>query len=119
MSRRVARLEEKLGARLLSRSARGAQPTDIGLAYYSRAANILAELEAAEEVVATAVTQVAGPLRLSAPLSFGIMHLTPALVDLRAHPESSSDFEYDDRAVDLVSGGYELAIRIGNLPDSP
>ena len=62
--RRVARLEEQLGARLLTRSAQGAQPTDVGQAYFERAANILAELEAAEEVVAEAVTQIAGPIRL-------------------------------------------------------
>ena len=67
LSRRVARLEEQLGARLLTRTAQGAQPTDIGQAYYERAANILADLEAAREIVADAVTQVAGPIRLSAP----------------------------------------------------
>src|SRR3712207_9426446 len=71
LSRRVARLEEQLGGRLLTRSAQGVQPTDIGQAYYARAANVLAELEAAQEVVADAVTQVAGPLRITGPLSFG------------------------------------------------
>ena len=76
-SRRVARLEEQLGARLLTRTARGAQPTEIGQAYYARAADILAELEAAQEVVAEAVTQIAGPIRLTAPLSFGVAHLAP------------------------------------------
>ncbi len=119
LSRRVARLEEQLGARLLTRTARGAQPTDIGQSYYARAANILAELEAAQEVVAEAVTQVAGPIRLSAPLSFGIMHLAAALTDFAAlHPKVELDVEYDDRAVDLAAGGYDLAVRIGNLPDS-
>src|SRR5919106_6180173 len=63
LSRRVARLEEQLGARLLTRTARGAQPTDIGQAYYARAANILTELEAAQEVVAEAATRIAGPVR--------------------------------------------------------
>ena len=87
LSRRVARLEEQLGARLLTRTARGAQPTEIGQAYYARAANILADLEAAQEVVAEAVTQVAGPIRLTAPLSFGIGHLAPALAEFAAaHP---------------------------------
>src|SRR5688572_12251650 len=71
LSRRVARLEQKLGARLLTRSAQGAQPTDVGQAYYERASNILTDLEAAQEVVADAVTQIAGPIRLTAPLSFG------------------------------------------------
>lgn len=119
LSRRVARLEEQLGARLLTRTARGAQPTDIGQAYYARAANILSELEAAQEVVAEAVTQVAGPVRISAPLSFGIMYLAEALADFaKLHPRVELEVEYDDRTVDLAAGGYDLAVRIGNLPDS-
>src|SRR5678815_1634876 len=107
LSRRVARLEENLGARLLTRTARGAQPTDIGQAYYSRAANILAELEAAQEVVAEAVTQIAGPIRLSGPLSFGVQYLAPALADFMiAHPRVELDVEYDDRVVDLAGARY-------------
>src|SRR5437868_13623365 len=78
LSRRVARLEERLGARLLTRTARGAQPTGVGQAYYARASAILADLEAAQEVVAEAVTQIAGPIRLSAPPSFGIADPPPA-----------------------------------------
>jgi DNA-binding transcriptional LysR family regulator len=119
LSRRVARLEEHLGARLLTRTARGAQPTDIGQAYYARAAAILADLEAAQEVVAEAVTQVAGPIRLSAPLSFGISYLAPALADFASlHPAVELDIEFEDRTVDLVGGGYDLAVRIGRLADS-
>jgi DNA-binding transcriptional LysR family regulator len=119
LSRRVARLERQLGARLLTRSARGAQPTEVGQAYYERAANVLAELDAAEEVVAVAVTQVAGPIRLSAPLSFGIEYLAPALAEFaRDHPKVELDISFDDRSVDLVGGGFDLAVRIGSLPDS-
>ena len=119
LSRRVARLEEHLGARLLTRTSRGAQPTDIGQTYYARAANILVELEAAQEVVAEAVTQVAGPVRLSAPLTFGIMHLAPALTDFAAlHPKVELDVDFEDRTVDLAGGGYDLAVRIGSLADS-
>ena len=119
LSRRVARLEEQLGARLLTRTARGAQPTDIGQSYYARAANILAELEAAREVVAEAVTQVAGPIRLSAPLSFGVLHLAPVLAEFaQLHPKVELDVEFEDRTVDLAAGGYDLAVRIGNLADS-
>jgi DNA-binding transcriptional LysR family regulator len=119
LSRRVARLEERLGARLLTRTARGAQPTDIGQAYYARAAAILADLEAAQEVVAEAVTQVAGPIRLSAPLSFGIAYLAPALAEFaKLHPAVELDIEFEDRNVDLVGGGYDLAVRIGRLADS-
>ena len=119
LSRRVARLEERLGARLLTRTARGAHPTQVGQAYYERAAAILADLDAAQEVVAEAVTQVAGPIRLSAPLSFGISYLAPALADFAArHPAVELDIEFEDRTVDLVGGGYDLAVRIGRLADS-
>ncbi|HEX8526593.1 LysR family transcriptional regulator [Allosphingosinicella sp.] len=119
VSRRVARLERRLGARLLTRTARGAQPTAIGEAYYARAAGILADLEAAGEVVASAATRIAGPIRLSAPLSFGIGHLAPVLADFAAaHPEVELDVELEDRTVDLAGGGYDLAVRIGSLADS-
>jgi DNA-binding transcriptional LysR family regulator len=119
LSRRVARLEASLGARLLTRSAQGAQPTDVGQAYYERAANVLAELEAAEEVVAEAVTQIAGLIRLSAPLSFGIQYLAPALAEFAAaHDKVELDISFEDRNVDLVAGGYDLAVRIGALADS-
>jgi DNA-binding transcriptional LysR family regulator len=119
LSRRVARLEEQLGARLLTRTAKGAQPTEVGQAYFERASNILAELEAAEEVVAEAVTQVAGPIRLTAPLSFGVRHLAPALAEFaRDHPRVELDISLEDRAVDLAAGGFDLAVRIGALKDS-
>jgi len=119
VSRRVKRLEEQLGARLLTRGAQGAQATDVGQAYYERAANILAELEAAEEVVAEAVTQVAGPIRMSAPLSFGVQYLAPALAEFAAtHSKVELDVALDDRVVDLIGGGFDLAVRIGTLPDS-
>ena len=119
LSRRVARLEAQLGARLLTRTAQGAQPTEVGQAYFERASNILADLEAAEEVVAEAVTQVAGPVRLSAPLSFGVEHLAPALAEFaEAHPRVELDISFDDRPVDLAAGGFDLAVRIGSLKDS-
>lgn len=119
VSRRVARLEESLGAKLLTRSAQGAQPTDIGQAYFERASNILIELEAAQEVVADAVTQIAGPIRMSAPLTFGTQYLAPALADfVNLHPKVDFDVSLEDRKVDLVGGGFDLALRIGNLADS-
>jgi DNA-binding transcriptional LysR family regulator len=119
LSRRVARLEEQLGARLLTRTAQGAQPTEVGQAYFERASNILADLEAAQEVVAEAVTQVAGPVRLSAPLSFGVQHLRPGAGRVRrANPRVELDISFDDRSVDLAAGGFDLAVRIGSLKDS-
>ena len=119
LSRRVARLEEQLGARLLTRSAQGAQPTDVGQAYYERASLILAELDAAQEVVDAAVTQIAGPIRLSAPLSFGVQHLSPALAEFAANnPRVELDVSFDDRTIDLIAGGFDLAVRIGRLKDA-
>lgn len=119
LSRRVARLEEQLGARLLTRTAQGAQPTDIGQAYYGRASNILAELEAAQEVVDDAVTQVSGTIRITAPLSFGSQHLAPALADFaKLHPKVELDVSLSDRTVDMMSGGFDMAVRIGTLTDS-
>lgn len=119
LSRRVARLEAGLGARLLTRTARGAHPTDIGQTYFARASAILAELEAAREVVADAVTQIAGPIRLSGPISFGIAHLNAALAEfVTLHPAVELDIHLDDRTIDLTEGGYDLAIRIGQLADS-
>lgn len=119
VSRRVARLEEQLGARLLTRTAQGAQPTEVGRAYFARASNVLAELEAAQEVVAEAVTQVAGPIRITAPISLGIQHLAPALADFaKLHPKVELDISFDDKTVDLVGGGFDIAVRIGQLQDS-
>jgi DNA-binding transcriptional LysR family regulator len=119
LSRRVARLEERLGARLLTRTARGAQATGVGQAYYERAAGVLSDLEAAQEVVAEAVTQIAGPIRLTAPLTFGVAHLAPALAEFAlANPRVELDVEFEDRTVDLAGGGYDLAVRIGRLQDS-
>jgi DNA-binding transcriptional LysR family regulator len=119
LSRRVARLELHLGAKLLTRTSQGAHPTEIGQTYFARASNILAELEAAQEVVAEAVTQVAGPIRLTAPLSFGTQYLAPALAEFaKLNPKVELDVSLEDRTVDLIGGGYDLAVRIGNLADS-
>ncbi len=119
LSRRVARLETQLGAKLLTRTAQGAQPTDVGQAYFSRASAILVDLEAAQEVVADAVTQVAGPIRITAPLSFGAQHLAPALAEFASlHPQVELDVSLEDRRVDLAGGGFDLGIRIGSLEDS-
>ena len=119
LSRRVARLERQLGAKLLTRTASGAQPTVTGEAYYARAANVLAELEAAREVVAEAVTQIAGPIRIAGPLSFGTLHLASALAEFAAlYPKVELDISFEDRVVDLVAGGFDLAVRLGNLEDS-
>lgn len=120
VSRRVARLEAGLGARLLARTARGAKPTDVGADYYARLSLVLADLEAAHEAVAAAVSEVAGPIRITAPLTFGARHLAPALAAfMKRHPRVELDVSLDDRTVDLVGGGFDLALRLTtSLPDS-
>ncbi len=119
ISRRVARLEAGLGARLLTRTAKGAHPTEVGRAYYARAAGGLAELDAAQEVVARAMSEISGPIRIAAPLSFGVAHLSQALVAFAVqYPRVELDVSYDDRMVDLIGDGFDLGVRIGNLPDS-
>lgn len=119
VSRRIARLEASLGARLLTRGGRGARPTEVGTAYGVRAARILTEIDAAHELVSDAVSEIAGSLRLTAPVSFGTGHLAPALTDFAArHPRVELDLALDDRVVDLVGGGYDLAVRIGDLSNS-
>ena len=119
VSRRIARLETTLGARLLTRGQRGALPTELGRSYYARAANSLAELEAAHDGLAEAMAEIAGPLRVAGPLSFGAQYLAPALAEFAAaHPRVELDVAFDDRTVDLVAGGFDLAVRLGNLPDS-
>ncbi|PTQ10296.1 LysR family transcriptional regulator [Sphingomonas oleivorans] len=119
VSRRVARLEEKLGARLLTRSARGTEPTDIGSDYHRRLVAILGDLEAAHEAVAEATSEVAGTIRLTAPISFGVDHLSSVLAEfMTRHPRVELDVALEDRRVDLLAEHFDLAVRIGNLPDS-
>src|SRR4051794_33935831 len=118
VSRRVARLENKLGTRLLVRSTRGLAPTEAGRAFAERAAHALAELEEAE-AAAAGEREPSGALRIAAPLSFGILHLGPALAEFaQLYPRIGVDISFSDRFVDLVEDGFDAAIRIGVLKDS-
>lgn len=117
VSRRIARLEEELGARLLSRSTRGVSPTEAGLELKERGERILAELEEAREAVAQQSGEVVGRLRLSVPLSF-VNYLAPILGDLACrHPKLELDASFSDRPVDLVGEKFDAAIRVGSLRD--
>jgi DNA-binding transcriptional LysR family regulator len=119
VSRRVARLEAKLGTRLLVRSTRGLAPTEAGRAFAERAAHALAELEEAEAAVAEGEREPSGALRIAAPLSFGISHLGPALAAFaQNYPRIAVDVAFSDRFVDLVEDRFDAAIRIGVLKDS-
>jgi DNA-binding transcriptional LysR family regulator len=118
VSRRVRQLERTVGAVMLTRTARGTALTDAGRTYYVRGAAALAELESAQEAVGKLTTEISGELRISVPLAF--QHdLAPLLADFAAlHPKIQLEIRFEDRQVDLIGEGYDLAVRIGNLPDS-
>jgi DNA-binding transcriptional LysR family regulator len=118
VSKLVARLENRLGARLLNRTTRDVSLTDTGRAYLERARGLLEDFEALEG----SVRDQGGPkglLKISAPFSFGANQLTPALLDFAAaYPEVSLDVSSTDRMVNLVEEGFDVAVRIGQLADS-
>jgi DNA-binding transcriptional LysR family regulator len=119
VSRRVARLEARLGTRLLVRSTRGLGPTEPGRLFAARAARAFAELQEAETEAAEGEHDPSGMLRIAAPLSFGILHLGPALTAFaQQHPRIELDVAFSDRFVDLVEDGFDAAVRIGILKDS-
>lgn len=119
VSRRVARLETELGARLLSRTTRGVAATEAGLEFKGRAQKVLADLEAARDAVAQTGDEVVGSLRIAAPLSFGINHLASIFAELAArHPRLDIQASYSDRFVDLIAERYDVAIRLSSLEDS-
>lgn len=119
VSRRVGLLETQLGTRLLQRTTRTLSLTAPGRQFYARAVGILAELEEAEQSIADASASLRGGLRVAAPLSFGLHHLTAALNDfLDEHPGIEPELDLNDREVNLVEEGFDMAVRIGTLRDS-
>lgn len=119
VSRRVASLEARLGAELIRRTTRRLNLTDAGQTFYKRGASILADLEEAESVVAQAQGDLSGQLRVALPLSFGVHHMSEPIAEFsRRHPKVEFDLNLDDRRVDLMREGIDLAVRIGNLQDS-
>ncbi|WP_106001726.1 LysR family transcriptional regulator [Magnetospirillum gryphiswaldense] len=119
ISRQVAQLEAQLGARLLQRTTRKLSTTEAGQAYYQRAHRILADLAEASAEIGQLQSMPRGKLRISAPMSFGVLHLTPALPRfLESCPELEMDLALTDRFVDLVEEGFDVAVRIGRLADS-
>jgi DNA-binding transcriptional LysR family regulator len=119
VSRRIARMEAELGARLLTRTTRGIAPTEAGLDLRARGERILAELDEAREAMAEQSGDVVGRLRVTVPLAFGRRHIAPLLAELAArHPRLEIDVDFTDRVVDLVGERFDAAIRIGILRDS-
>jgi DNA-binding transcriptional LysR family regulator len=120
VSKAIAALEDRLGARLLNRTTRRLALTEVGRAFYQRCARIVAEAEEAELAVTHLQVAPRGTLRVNAPVSFGTLHLGPALADFLArYPELKVEIELTDRFVDLLEEGYDVAVRIASaLPDS-
>jgi DNA-binding transcriptional LysR family regulator len=119
VSKHIQTLEERLGVRLLNRTTRRVSATEVGQDYYERCLRILADIDDAERAAGDLQTAPRGLLRVTAPVSFGIRHLAPAVADyLLAYPDVSIDLSLDDPYVDLVEERFDLAIRVGQLADS-
>jgi len=119
VSRQVGALEAELGARLLHRTTRALTLTEAGRSYFTQAARILADLAEANASVGQLQAAPRGRLRVSAPVSFGFLHLAPALPDfLERYPDVEIELAANDRYVDLVDEGFDMAVRIGTLADS-
>ncbi len=115
----LARLEARLGTRLLQRSTRRQYLTEDGQAYYEHCLRALAELEAAESVLESGRQQPRGRLKASVPLAFGHHYAAPALWGLMdRYPELEIEVCFSDRMTDLVQEGFDIAVRIGDLPDT-
>ena len=119
VSRQIAALEGELGARLFHRTTRSLTLTEVGRSYFERASRILADLQDANRSVSQLQAAPRGQLRVNAPMSFGLLHLAPALPDFLArYSEVQVDMTLNDRFVDLVDEGFDVAVRIGSLEDS-
>jgi DNA-binding transcriptional LysR family regulator len=119
ISRRVSALEERLGVQLLRRTTRTLSLTDTGSSFYEQSARILADLEEAESAAQQEHGELRGTLRIALPVSFGVRHMCkPIAAFSRRHPRIRFDLDLNDRRVDLIEEGMDLAVRIGHLQDS-
>jgi len=119
VGKHVRFLEERLGVRLLNRTTRRQSLTEFGRAYYERCKTVLAEAEAADALAADQLGEPRGKLQVALPVLFGRCCVMPILLDLaRRHPQLELDLAFGDSFVDLAEGGYDLAIRTGELHDA-
>jgi DNA-binding transcriptional LysR family regulator len=120
VAKAIARVEERLNVRLFHRTTRSLGLTEGGQVYYERCVRALEELRAGEAALESGRREVAGRLRVSAPALFGRLCVTPVLVNLAAqHPKLELELSFNDRPVDLIEDGFDLAIRSGNVDDGP
>jgi len=119
ISKRLTRLEDRLGVKLLHRTTRRLKPTEVGQSFYERVLAVLAAVADAESLAAIDNDRPRGLLRVSLPTSFGRLHVAPRLKDfLDTYPELRLQVDLNDDYVDLAAGGFDVAVRIGTLPDS-
>lgn len=119
VSKSVSALEVRLTVRLLNRTTRRVSPTEVGLAYYDRARGVLKDALDADSMVTAMQDSPQGSLRISVPVSLGIGEISNAIARfLRAYPKVEIDMVLDDRFVELIAEGFDMAIRIGVLADS-
>ncbi len=115
----ISKLEDGLGVRLVHRTTRKVSLTEEGQAFLPHAEEVLSHIEAARASVGAGKASPSGTLRVAAPASFGRMHLIPALKDFMAqYPDLKIDFRFSDTIVDMVEGGFDVAIRNAELKDS-
>lgn len=119
VSKHVSSLEARLGARLLNRTTRRVSPTEIGLAYYDRALKVLNDAGEADALVSSMQSDPSGLLRISVATDFGVNHLSPVLGQfLEEFPDITVNMVLNNRYVELISEGFDMAVRIGELEDS-
>ncbi len=119
VSKNIAELESWLGAKLLNRSTRSLRLTETGADYYERCVAILQDVEDAEQNVGLLQTQPKGLVRVTAAVAFGRLHIVPRLESFFArYPDIKIDITLNDRVVDLIEEGVDIAFRMGNLRDS-
>ncbi|MCJ7996992.1 LysR family transcriptional regulator [Rhizobium cremeum] len=119
VSKRIKRLEDRLGTRLLQRTTRQISLTEAGQGFHQRILAVLAGIEEAETYASGRSSEVSGTLKISAPTSFGRMHIAPHLkAFMDDHPDLAIHLVLSDEFTDIVGGGFDLAIRIAELTDS-
>lgn len=119
VSKQLAKLEAHLGGRLLNRTTRRLTPTEVGIAFYERAKQILESVEEAECIVTGLTAEPSGTLKINAPISFGFSHMGKLLSKYQQkYPKVTIDITLHDRQIDLIEEGYDLALRIATLKDS-
>ncbi len=119
VTRLIAALEDRVGARLLQRTTRSVTLTDVGSRYLERARRILADVEEAEQSAQAERIQPSGRLVVSAPIGFGRLHVTPLISTwLKRYPDVGGELRLSDRMINLVEDGVDCAVRIGHLADS-